>query len=613
MKFIKKKRVCIDITHEKDNPNVNVLLSLYQALTASRLSHNELFWNVPLTNLTAQAFLYLIALGKDSDPVSVVVASIISIFIGFFSIQLFERNRFMEIMDAEQLESIEKQLRSLGYSLPQTSVKTESRTYLTDDNNFKSSAFVESNLRKKKRISSFSSISSYKLWKTGLWTIVIFSTGILINATLSLYYSASTPAKALNDNDWLFLFLSSFICVIIIVISNMLRQLITNYISIKRFKKSVLIDFLYELPLITHISISLLIIILIIFFIYPQTQDKFILDPINKKIAFVESLIVSIFFSCNAYKWLKELRKTKHTPRKVVNVLLAGGNAKRLQGIIPQHTQKYNLIDYNGKTLLCNAIIRANHISDRIICVTDEEKCSSIIHNYQFNEVLIEPRSTGTLLAISYVMYHYKDILSNGVFIIAPTDHRINDIGEYQKTINSAIDCATKQNAFVLIGVKPQYFCEDFGYITLGKNGTVAEFLEKPQTREEQKPYYNEVDNQRNEYLWNTGIFVTTRNALKSILEKASRDNTIVSRLLMQLASGDEKSIRSLYESLEHPPLQFSFDKNVLQNKEIKEMLRVVKSNMDWIDLGIPATATKEIKIGSLILPKDIENTEVIK
>ncbi len=80
---------------------------MYQAVVARRLQWDNLVWQVPILSLTAQAFLFTIALGGDSSRVARVVASLLSLVATVLSVTLMARHRQAELFDAHWLEAFE--------------------------------------------------------------------------------------------------------------------------------------------------------------------------------------------------------------------------------------------------------------------------------------------------------------------------------------------------------------------------------------------------------------------------------------------------------------------------------------------------------------------------
>ncbi|MFE4197261.1 hypothetical protein ACFRJ9_15460 [Paenarthrobacter sp. NPDC056912] len=80
---------------------------VYQAVVARRLQWDSLLWQVPTLSLTAQAFLFTIALGPDSSRMARTLAAVLSIVISCLSVTLMARHRQAELSDAAWLERFE--------------------------------------------------------------------------------------------------------------------------------------------------------------------------------------------------------------------------------------------------------------------------------------------------------------------------------------------------------------------------------------------------------------------------------------------------------------------------------------------------------------------------
>jgi hypothetical protein len=80
----------------------------YGALAARRLQWDSLLWQVPVLGLTAQAFLFTIALDPDSTRFSRVVASLLSLTATLMSMQLMASDRRAEVTDAHWLGELEQ-------------------------------------------------------------------------------------------------------------------------------------------------------------------------------------------------------------------------------------------------------------------------------------------------------------------------------------------------------------------------------------------------------------------------------------------------------------------------------------------------------------------------
>lgn len=82
--------------------------SLYQLVATRRLHWDNLIWQVPVLSLTAQAFLFTIALGADTSRFARVIAASLSLVVTFLSITLMARHRQAALADQKWLEQYDE-------------------------------------------------------------------------------------------------------------------------------------------------------------------------------------------------------------------------------------------------------------------------------------------------------------------------------------------------------------------------------------------------------------------------------------------------------------------------------------------------------------------------
>lgn len=79
----------------------------YQGVVARRMQWDLLVWQVPVLGMTAQAFLFTIALG-DGNRFGRIVSSLLSLTMTFLCITLMARHRQAELTDARWLAEYER-------------------------------------------------------------------------------------------------------------------------------------------------------------------------------------------------------------------------------------------------------------------------------------------------------------------------------------------------------------------------------------------------------------------------------------------------------------------------------------------------------------------------
>ena len=82
-------------------------LTQYQIIAARRQAMDALMWQVPALSITAQAFLFSIALDSDRPHITALSAATLALFAALSSIQLMSKHRLLEVRDSVWLEKFE--------------------------------------------------------------------------------------------------------------------------------------------------------------------------------------------------------------------------------------------------------------------------------------------------------------------------------------------------------------------------------------------------------------------------------------------------------------------------------------------------------------------------
>jgi len=190
-------------------------------------------------------------------------------------------------------------------------------------------------------------------------------------------------------------------------------------------------------------------------------------------------------------------------------LILAGGSGTRLFPLSREKYPKQFLKIFDDESLFQKTLRRARHFStDRnIFVITNREQ--RFIAQDQAAEIkcactiLIEPVGKNTLPAIYYGLRSIVQEGPSSYVVILPSDHLMQDDGEYQHAITQAQQLAKEY--LVVFGIHPASPHTGYGYIRPGKplNGSFAvdAFVEKPDHQTAVR-YIEEG------YLWNSGMFL---------------------------------------------------------------------------------------------------------
>ncbi|WP_276353563.1 sugar phosphate nucleotidyltransferase [Cohnella caldifontis] len=285
-------------------------------------------------------------------------------------------------------------------------------------------------------------------------------------------------------------------------------------------------------------------------------------------------------------------------------ILLSGGSGKRLWPLSNDSRSKQFLKVLNNNEILESMVQRVwgqlqkVQLHQSTVIATSKSQ-ADIIHSQLGDHVplIIEPERRDTFPAIalaSTFLFSIKGVRLDDVIVVLPVDPYVGI--EYFEKIKRLESIVKETDAeLVLMGVKPTYPSEKYGYIvpqaTLNQQQDclhVSHFKEKPTESEAQ-----ELINQ--DALWNCGVFAFRLEFMISLLKN--------------------KGFPTHYEELQEQYNQLdktSFDYAVVEKAK---KINVLSYTGDWKDLGTWNTLTEEMgikQIGKGIISEDSTNTHLI-
>ena len=198
-------------------------------------------------------------------------------------------------------------------------------------------------------------------------------------------------------------------------------------------------------------------------------------------------------------------------------VIMAGGVGSRFWPMSTEDKPK-QFIDVlgSGRTLLQSTFDRFKGIipSDNVWVVTNRkyfELVKQQLPSIPVGNILLEPCRRNTAPCVCYVSWRIKAKDPKANIVVAPSDHLITDVVEFQRVIKECLKFTSETDAIVTLGMKPTEPHTGYGYIEadLSSNSArnkelyrVDSFHEKPKL-ELAKQYLAQ-----NNYFWNAGIFI---------------------------------------------------------------------------------------------------------
>ena len=263
-------------------------------------------------------------------------------------------------------------------------------------------------------------------------------------------------------------------------------------------------------------------------------------------------------------------------------LILAGGSGSRLWPLSRELYPKQLLNIQNDESLLQATFSRLKECIEpsNIISMTGVKHLSNV--RYQLSSltenpvVLSEPISKNTAPAIILgTKFITEKSHSDPVILVVPSDHVINDIKSFKKSVNAGKKIA-EAGYIVTFGVKPTYPEVGYGYIKTSSEEVfdgykVDKFIEKPD--EKTAKTYLESSN----YYWNSGIFMFKASVL---LNEASK---CAPQIYEKLRNFDfTKSSEIPYTEFDKMP-SISIDYAVMEKSD---KIALVQLESDWNDLG---------------------------
>jgi len=281
-------------------------------------------------------------------------------------------------------------------------------------------------------------------------------------------------------------------------------------------------------------------------------------------------------------------------------ILLSGGSGKRLWPLSNDiRSKQFIKILKNGdeyESMIQRIYRQIKEVDpDASITIATSKSQISAVNNQLGNnvEICVEPCRRDTFPAITLATAYLHDVKSvneNENVVVCPIDPYV-DI-EYFKAVNDLNIQVAKQEAnLVLLGIKPTYPSEKYGYIIPENTNLISKvlrFKEKPDSKTAEEYIASGA-------LWNSGVFAFKLKYLLNITKEIFGFN-------------DYKTLFSSYSELK----KISFDYAVVE-KESK--IHVLRFSGKWMDLGTWNTFTEAMEgtsIGNTIVNETCSNVHVI-
>ncbi len=278
-------------------------------------------------------------------------------------------------------------------------------------------------------------------------------------------------------------------------------------------------------------------------------------------------------------------------------IILSGGSGLRLWPLSNEtrskqffriFRQKNNDVPTSMIQRVHKKIVSAGLTEDTIF-VTGKNQVDPIYNQLGENvRIVTEPSRRNTFPAIALASaYLYQSNDPDEEVVVIPVDQYAED--DYFNLLKEMAKLTTLSSSnLVLMGIKPTYPSEKYGYILHDKKGNVTSFKEKP-NRETARTLI------RDGALWNGGVFAFKLKYMINIIKKYY----------------NFESFQDLYNNYDKLPRN-SIDYEIVEREN---NIKCVEYKNDWRDLGTWNTLSEVMDtnfVGNVLLDSNCDNTHAI-
>ena len=264
---------------------------------------------------------------------------------------------------------------------------------------------------------------------------------------------------------------------------------------------------------------------------------------------------------------------------------MAGGVGSRFWPVsTPDNPKQFHDMLGTGRSLIQQTFDRLSRLIpiENILVATNaryKDLVMSHLPQVKENQILLEPAMRNTAPCILYSSLKINDLDEDGVMIVAPSDHFIENEDEFLRNVEDAFEACLKSDMLMTLGIKPSGPNTGYGYIQFeqgaGEIKKVLDFTEKPDLQTAERFLA------RGDYLWNAGIFIWS---VRSILD-AFRSNLPGMSQLFDRGSGSwntEREADFIEENYERSE-NISIDYGIMEKAG---NVHVMATDFGWNDLG---------------------------
>ena len=275
--------------------------------------------------------------------------------------------------------------------------------------------------------------------------------------------------------------------------------------------------------------------------------------------------------------------------KNLFTLIMAGGAGTRFWPRSKAARPKQYLNIFGDESLLQSTILRFSLFTEteKIYIVSGKDQAKVLEEQTPMlpkQNLIYEPVGKNTLPCIGLAAMFAEIENPDGVMVVSPSDHLIENNELFRDTVMAAVKIAEEKDGIVTIGITPAFPATGYGYVKTAENITGSEeisqfkverFVEKP--NETTARGYIEQGG----YYWNSGLFVfkiaVFLDAVKQFAPALYAD---LRKIQAELGKPSfEQTLDTIYRAVEG----ISVDYGIMEHAK---NIYLVEGNFVWNDLG---------------------------
>jgi len=273
-------------------------------------------------------------------------------------------------------------------------------------------------------------------------------------------------------------------------------------------------------------------------------------------------------------------------------VIMAGGVGSRLWPLSREKSPKQLLHILGEGTMIQNTIARLQPMIpyENIFIVTNKVQVTGFreqVPQIPPENIIAEPFGRNTAPCVALAAANLRDVDPEGIMVVLPADHFIQNVGEFQYKLRLACEAAHSMRCLVTMGITPTRPETGFGYIQRSEQQDerniyyeqglrpVLTFAEKPDLPTAERFLAS------GDFLWNSGMFIwrvdTIEQAFREYLPELYEQ--VESIHAAQGSDDYQDRLESIYSQI-HP---ISIDYGVMEKAD---NVYVTQCEFGWSDVG---------------------------